>query len=47
MFLAIKDDAASLTAEQVKEMLSPVLDFKAMRLPRPMRRAFHRCWPRR
>ena len=30
VFLAIKDDVASLTAEQVKEMLAPVLDFKAM-----------------
>jgi hypothetical protein len=30
VFLAIKDDAASLTADHLKEMLSPILDFKAM-----------------
>jgi hypothetical protein len=30
VFLAIPDDAASLTADRIKEMLSPILDFKAM-----------------
>ena len=30
VFLAIKDDNVSLTAERIKEMLSPVLDFKAL-----------------
>jgi hypothetical protein len=29
VFLAIKDDASTLTAERIKEMLSPILDFKA------------------
>ena len=29
VFVAIKSDAASLTADQIKEMLSPILDFKA------------------
>jgi len=29
LFLAIKEDTASLTADRVKEMLAPVLDFKA------------------
>ncbi len=30
VFLAIKGDAATLTTDQIKDMLSPVLDFKAM-----------------
>jgi hypothetical protein len=30
VFLAIKDDASSLTTDQIKEQLAPVLDFKAM-----------------
>ncbi len=30
VFLSIKGDAASLTTDQIKDMLSPVLDFKTM-----------------
>ncbi len=30
IFLAIKGDAASLTTDQIKDLLSPVLDFKTM-----------------
>jgi len=30
VYLAIKDDASSLTVAQIKDMLAPVLDFKAM-----------------
>jgi hypothetical protein len=30
VFLALKDDTASLTTDQIKDLLAPVLDFKAM-----------------
>jgi hypothetical protein len=32
IFLALKDDVATLTADHVKDLLSPVLDFKAMNI---------------
>ncbi len=41
VFLAIKDDAASLTADHIKEMLSPILDFKA----RSVAEAYERSLP--
>jgi hypothetical protein len=30
IFLALKEDVASLTTDQIKDLLSPILDFKAM-----------------